>query len=93
MGEAIPSSPLQLTTQADAANLSPPTCSLFATTFISSFIKYSTKTYDAFATSNFARHSALTTANIVYNVTSLATYPIMAKLSNVSAFPSLLTVI
>ncbi|KAL6863130.1 hypothetical protein ACO1O0_003374 [Amphichorda felina] len=56
---------------------------LFATTFISSFIKYSTKTYDAFATSNFARHSALTTANIVYNVTSLATYPIMAKLSNV----------
>lgn len=57
--------------------------SLFATTFILSFVKYSTKTYDAFATSAFKTHSALSTANVVYTIISLVTYPIMAKLSNV----------
>ncbi|KAH7136728.1 major facilitator superfamily domain-containing protein [Dactylonectria estremocensis] len=56
---------------------------LFATTFIVSFLKYSTKTYDAYATSAFAKHSALTTANVVGTIIGLVTYPIMAKFSNV----------
>ncbi|CAG7563408.1 unnamed protein product [Fusarium equiseti] len=38
---------------------------LFATTFITSFLKYATKVYDAYATSAFQRHSALATANVV----------------------------
>ncbi|ETS85312.1 Siderophore iron transporter mirA [Pestalotiopsis fici W106-1] len=40
--------------------------SLFAATFILSFIKYSTKVYDAYATSSFSKHAALTTANVVF---------------------------
>ncbi|CAI4214135.1 unnamed protein product [Parascedosporium putredinis] len=60
---------------------------LFATSFVCSFVKYSTKVYDAYATSAFSKHSALTTANIVYTITSLVTYPIMAKLSNVFGRP------
>lgn len=57
--------------------------SLFATTFILSFIKYSTKVYDAYATSAFSKHSALATANVVYTIMNMAVYPIMAKLSDV----------
>ncbi|KAF3020082.1 hypothetical protein E8E14_002747 [Neopestalotiopsis sp. 37M] len=57
--------------------------SLFAATFILSFIKYSTKVYDAYATSSLSKHAALTTANVVFAITGLVTYPIMAKLSNV----------
>ncbi|KAM0548408.1 hypothetical protein ACHAPJ_009893 [Fusarium lateritium] len=56
---------------------------LFATTFITSFLKYATKVYDAYATSAFQRHSALTTANVVGTIIGLVTYPIMAKFSNV----------
>ncbi|KAF7554330.1 hypothetical protein G7Z17_g2945 [Cylindrodendrum hubeiense] len=56
---------------------------LFATTFIISFLKYSTKVYDAYATSAFAKHSALTTANVVSTIIGLVTYPIMAKFANV----------
>ncbi|KAF4460949.1 major facilitator [Fusarium albosuccineum] len=56
---------------------------LFATTFITSFLKYATKVYDAYATSEFQRHSALTTANVVGTIIGLVTYPIMAKFSNV----------
>ncbi|KAF9630021.1 hypothetical protein BFW01_g202 [Lasiodiplodia theobromae] len=56
---------------------------LFATTFILSFIKYSTKVYDAYATSAFSKHSALATANVVYTIMNMAVYPIMAKLSDV----------
>ncbi|KAJ9150270.1 Major facilitator [Pleurostoma richardsiae] len=56
---------------------------LFAATFILSFIKYSTKVYDAYATSAFSKHSALTTANVVYTIMNMVTYPVMAKLSNV----------
>ncbi|KAK7421603.1 hypothetical protein QQX98_002070 [Neonectria punicea] len=56
---------------------------LFATTFITSFLKYSTKVYDAYATSAFQKHSALTTANVVGTIIGLVTYPIMAKFSNV----------
>ncbi|KAK7429423.1 hypothetical protein QQZ08_004015 [Neonectria magnoliae] len=56
---------------------------LFATTFIISFLKYSTKVYDAYATSAFQKHSAMTTANVVGTIIGLVTYPIMAKFSNV----------
>ncbi|KAL3601078.1 hypothetical protein FPOAC2_05332 [Fusarium poae] len=56
---------------------------LFATTFITSFLKYATKVYDAYATSAFQRHSALATANVVGTIIGLVTYPIMAKFSNV----------
>ncbi|KAI8680677.1 MFS domain-containing protein [Fusarium sp. Ph1] len=56
---------------------------LFATTFITSFLKYATKVYDAYATSEFKKHSALTTANVVGTIIGLVTYPIMAKFSNV----------
>ncbi|KAM5347292.1 hypothetical protein ACJ41O_010297 [Fusarium nematophilum] len=56
---------------------------LFATTFITQFLKYATKVYDAYATSEFQRHSALTTANVVGTIIGLVTYPIMAKFSNV----------
>ncbi|KAJ9420111.1 major facilitator superfamily transporter [Fusarium oxysporum] len=56
---------------------------LFATTFITQFLKYATKVYDAYATSAFQRHSALATANVVSTIIGLVTYPIMAKFSNV----------
>ncbi|KAH7169319.1 major facilitator superfamily domain-containing protein [Fusarium sp. MPI-SDFR-AT-0072] len=56
---------------------------LFATTFITQFLKYATTVYDAFATSAFQRHSALATANVVSTIIGLVTYPIMAKFSNV----------
>ncbi|CAK7225844.1 hypothetical protein SEUCBS140593_006041 [Sporothrix eucalyptigena] len=56
---------------------------LFAATFILSFIKYSTKVYTAYATSDFKGHSELTTANVVYTIMNMATFPILAQLSNV----------
>jgi hypothetical protein len=58
--------------------------SLFATTFTTSFLKYATKVYDAYATSAFQKHSALATANVVGTIIGLVTYPIMAKFSNAS---------
>ncbi|CAK7232479.1 hypothetical protein SBRCBS47491_008285 [Sporothrix bragantina] len=56
---------------------------LFAATFILSFIKYSTKVYTAYATSDFKGHSELTTANVVYTIMNMVTFPILAQLSNV----------
>ncbi|CAK7241625.1 MAG: hypothetical protein STHCBS139747_003091 [Sporothrix thermara] len=56
---------------------------LFAATFILSFIKYSTKVYTAYATSDFKGHSELTTANVVYTIMNMATFPVLAQLSNV----------
>ncbi|RKU39754.1 hypothetical protein DL546_000689 [Coniochaeta pulveracea] len=57
--------------------------SLFAATFVLSFIKYSTKVYDAYATSAFSKHAALATANVVYTIMNMVTYPVLARLSDV----------
>ncbi|ODV60170.1 MFS general substrate transporter [Ascoidea rubescens DSM 1968] len=50
---------------------------------IISFASYTGNTYEAYATSSFAKHSAITTANVIYKIARLASYPIIAKLSDV----------
>ncbi|EXA33798.1 hypothetical protein FOVG_15098 [Fusarium oxysporum f. sp. pisi HDV247] len=56
---------------------------VFAATFILNFNKFSSGTYVPFATSNFQRHSALSTANVVGAIISMVAFPILAKFSNV----------
>lgn len=44
---------------------------------------YSVTVYQPYATSAFKQHSLITTAGIVENIATVASYPIIAKLSDV----------
>ncbi|EMT62980.1 Siderophore iron transporter mirA [Fusarium odoratissimum] len=59
---------------------------LFAATFLLNFNfnKFSSGTYIPFATSNFQRYSALSTANVVGAIMSMVAFPILAKFFSVS---------
>ncbi|KAK2129159.1 hypothetical protein NOF04DRAFT_1396842 [Fusarium oxysporum II5] len=58
---------------------------LFAATFLLNFNfnKFSSGTYIPFATSNFQRYSALSTANVVGAIMSMVAFPILAKFFSV----------
>ncbi|KAL2421130.1 Siderophore iron transporter mirA [Exophiala dermatitidis] len=56
---------------------------LFATTWIINMMTYSVTVYQPYATSAFKQHSLITTAGIVENIATVASYPIIAKLSDV----------
>nr|XP_036576888.1 Siderophore iron transporter mirB 2 [Colletotrichum truncatum]KAF6783709.1 Siderophore iron transporter mirB 2 [Colletotrichum truncatum] len=56
---------------------------LYLLTFIDAFVKYSTSTYSAYATSAFKGHSLLSASRVVETIAMLLSYPIIAKLSDV----------
>lgn len=53
------------------------------TTFRQTLEQYTTKVYTAYATSDFSKHSLLTTSDVLENITTIVAYPIIAKLSDV----------
>ncbi|OTB07719.1 hypothetical protein M426DRAFT_8319 [Hypoxylon sp. CI-4A] len=55
---------------------------LYIMTFVFAFDNYSTSTYSAYATSAFKGHSLLSASRVVATITSLLSYPIVAKLSD-----------
>ncbi|KAL2204573.1 siderophore iron transporter mirA [Sarocladium strictum] len=57
--------------------------SLYLFTFVTSFNKYSTSTYSAYATSAFKKHSLLSASHVVSTIASLLSYPIIARLSDI----------
>ncbi|ODV60908.1 MFS general substrate transporter [Ascoidea rubescens DSM 1968] len=56
---------------------------LIFSSLIISFCKYAAGTYSPYVTSSFSRHSAITTAGVIYKIARLVAYPIVAKLSDV----------
>lgn len=52
--------------------------------FADRFTVYTATTYNAFATSAFSQHSLLSAAAIVNDIAQLCSYPIIAKLEDVS---------
>ena len=59
---------------------------LYIVTFVFAFDNYSTPTYNAYATCAFKGHSLLSASRVVITITSLLSYPIIARLSDVSAY-------
>ncbi|KKK25630.1 siderophore iron transporter mirA [Aspergillus rambellii] len=56
---------------------------LFLATLAINFGDYSTQVYTAYTTSAFKRHSAMSAARVVGNITRIGAYPIIAKLGDV----------
>ncbi|PBK97679.1 MFS general substrate transporter [Armillaria gallica] len=52
-------------------------------TFFQTLEQYTTKVYQAYATSDFKKHSLLTTSDVLEKIITLVAYPITAKLSDV----------
>lgn len=55
---------------------------LIFTAFVETFAGDSTSGFDSYATSNFNAHSLIATAAVVYKITAIISYPLMAKLSD-----------
>lgn len=53
------------------------------TAFIENFANDSTSSLDSYATSSFKAHSIIATVAVVYKVTAICAYPIMAKLADI----------
>lgn len=53
------------------------------TAFIENFANDSTSSLDSYATSSFSAHSLIATVAVVYKVTAICAYPIMAKLADI----------
>lgn len=58
--------------------------SLFITTLVITFSDYSHMVLQPYVTSSFSKHSAMSAAHVVVNITRIVAYPIIAKLSDVS---------
>ncbi|KAK0187992.1 major facilitator superfamily domain-containing protein [Armillaria mellea] len=56
--------------------------SLAFATFFQTLEQYTTKVYQAYATSDFKKHSLLTTSDVLEKIITLVAYPITAKLSD-----------
>ncbi|KAL4907829.1 siderophore iron transporter mirA [Aspergillus multicolor] len=56
---------------------------LFLATLAINLGDYSTQVYSPYATSSFKKHSAMSAARVVGNITRIAAYPIIAKLGDV----------
>lgn len=54
---------------------------LIFTAFVETFAGDSTSGLDSYATSNFNAHALISTAAVVYKITAIVSYPMMAKLS------------
>lgn len=57
--------------------------SLAFATFFQTLEQYTTRVYQAYATSDFKKHSLLTTSDVLEKIITLVAYPITAKLSDV----------
>lgn len=55
---------------------------LIFTTFVESFAADSTSSLNSYATSSFNNHSLISTAQVVYKITAVCGYPILAKLAD-----------
>lgn len=55
---------------------------LFFVAFVETFAGDSTSSLDSYATSNFDAHALIATAAVVYKITAIVTYPILAKISD-----------
>nr|QFR37094.1 MFS transporter [Cyberlindnera americana] len=55
---------------------------LILTAFIEAFANDSTKNLDSYATSEFNAHSLIATAAVVYKITAICSYPILAKIAD-----------
>lgn len=55
---------------------------LIFTAFVETFAGDSTSGLDSYATSNFNAHALISTAAVVYKITAIVSYPLMAKLSD-----------
>lgn len=54
---------------------------LMATTFLELFVRDSTSGFEVYATSSFNAHAMIATAAVVYKITAIVSYPMIAKLS------------
>lgn len=57
---------------------------LFVMNFSMVFAASSAGVYDPYATSHFQGHSLIATANIVHGIVRIVTYPLVAKVADVS---------
>ncbi|TQV90613.1 hypothetical protein V2A60_008291 [Cordyceps javanica] len=57
--------------------------SLFITTLIITFSDYSGMVVEPYVTSSFKKHSAMSAAHVVINITRIIAFPVIAKLSDV----------
>lgn len=55
---------------------------VIATAFIEAFANDSTSSLDSYATSNFNAHSLIATVAVVYKITAICSYPILAKIAD-----------
>lgn len=55
---------------------------LFLVAFVETFAGDSTSGLDSYATSNFNAHALISTAAVVYKITAITTYPMLAKLAD-----------
>lgn len=55
---------------------------LILTTFVESFAADSTSSLNSFATSSFNNHSLISTAQVVYKITAVCGYPLLAKVAD-----------
>lgn len=53
------------------------------TAFIENFANDSTSSLDSYATSNFDAHSLIATVAVVYKITAIISYPILAKIADI----------
>ncbi|KAK7681326.1 hypothetical protein QCA50_015714 [Cerrena zonata] len=55
---------------------------VIATAFIEAFANDSTSSLDSYATSSFNAHSLIATVAVVYKITAICSYPILAKIAD-----------